>query len=120
MNTKKILSKTKTAALTFLRVNKYLIVLAAGVLIVGFLGQNSVMAHLRNKGRISELKKEIAEHKALTKANLERTYQLQTDVDVMVRVAREQHFFKMADEDVFVLSDDDPQPQMLTGNETVE
>ena len=45
---------------------------------------------------------------------------MQTDMKVVERVAREQHFMKMDDEDVFVLSDDDPKPQTLTGNETVE
>lgn len=105
---------------SFLRVNKYLVVLGLGVLFVGFIGESSVVAHLQYKARINELKAEIAQHKALTKANLEQTYKLQTDPKALERVAREQHFMKMDDEDVFVLSDDDAKPQTITGNETVE
>ena len=120
MNRKEFIQKTKKVAKTILHVNKYLLVLALGVLLVGFIGDNSVVAHMRNKSRISELKAEIAEHKALTKANLQRTYQLQTDMNTVERIAREQHFMKMDDEDVFVLSDDDITPTPPTANETVE
>jgi len=103
-----------------MHVNKYLVVLALGVLFVGFLGDNSVVGHMRSKSRIKELKAQIAQHQAQTKANLEQINLLKTDAKAVERVEREQYFMKMDDEDVFVLSDDDPQPQKLTGNETVE
>ena len=105
---------------TILHVNKYLVVLALGVLLVGFIGENSVIGHLGKRSRINELKAEIAHHNAITEANLKQIYLMQTDMKTVERVAREQHFMKMDDEDVFVLSDDDPNPQILTGNETVE
>lgn len=120
MTRKDFIQKTKKVVKTVLHVNKYLVVLALGVLIVGFIGENSVVGHLQKKSRINELKSEIAQHKALTKANLDKIHQMQTDLKEVERVAREQHFMKMDDEDVFVLSDDDPKPQTLTGNETVE
>jgi cell division protein FtsB len=120
MNIKNILSKTKGVVLTILNINKYLVVIAIGVLMVGFVSQNSIVGHLSNKSRINELKAEIAQHKALTKANLEQIYLMQNDTKAVERVARELHFMKMDDEDVFVLSDDDPKPQTITGNETVE
>ena len=120
MTKKDFIQKTKRIAKAFLHVNKYLVVLALGVLIVGFIGENSVVGHMRKKSRINELKNEIAQHNALTKANLDKIYHMQTDMKEVERVALEQHFMKMDDEDVFVLSDDDPKPQTLTGNETVE
>ena len=120
MTKKEFIQKAKKVGKTILHVNKYLVVLAIGVLVVGFLGENSVVGHMRSKNRMSELKAEIKQHEALTKANLERIYQLQTDMKAVEHVAREQHFMKMDDEDVFVLSDDDTTPQTLTGNETVE
>ena len=110
----------KSALHTIMHINKYAVVLAAGILLVGFLGDNSVVAHMNKKNRISELKAEIAEHQALTKANLQRLYELQTDINTVERIAREQHFMKMDDEDVFVLSDDDPNPTPPIANETVE
>ena len=120
MTKKDFMQKAKKVATTILHVNKYLVVLALGVLLVGFVGDNSVIGHLRKKSRMNELKEEIAQHKALTKANLQQIYLMQTDMKAVECVAREQHFMKMDDEDVFVLSDDDPRPQTLTGNETVE
>ena len=120
MTRKELIEKTKKVAKTILHVNKYLVVLALGILFVGFISDNSIVGHLRNKHRIKELKAEIAMHKALTKANLEQTYKMQTDPNTVERVAREQHFMKKDDEDVFVLSDDDPRPLTLTGDETVE
>ena len=120
MARKEFIQKAKKAAKAVLHVNKYLVVLALGVLLVGFLGENSIVGHMRNRSHMNGLKAEIAQHKAQTKANLEQIYLLQTDMKAVEHVAREQHFMKMDDEDVFVLSDDDPKPQTLTGNETVE
>ena len=120
MDKKNLKQKFKKVLHTFLHVNKYVVVLALGVVLVGFLGDNSVVAHLHYKSRINELKNEIAEHQAQTKANLEQTRLLQTDQRTQERIAREQYFFKMDDEDVFVLSDDDPNPLPPSANETVE
>lgn len=120
MTTKDVLRKTKGAVRMFLHLNKYLVVLALGTIIVGFLGDNSVVAHLRNQVRINELKDDIASHKALTKANLEQIEKLNFDRKTLERVARERYFMKMKDEDVFILSDDPQTLDLPLGNETVE
>ncbi|MBR1415513.1 MAG: septum formation initiator family protein [Prevotella sp.] len=103
-----------------LRFKKYVLVLALGVLIVGFLGDNSVVAHLNNKARINELKGEIAVNQAVTKANQERLYKLQSDPKAVEKVGRERYFMKHDDEDVFVLSDDEPLNDNAVDDETVE
>ena len=103
-----------------LKYNKYIIVLAAGVLLVGFLGDNSVVAHMQNNVRKNELRKEIAVKVAQTKANQEQVHQLQTDPKAVERVGRELHFMKHDDEDVFVLSDDPEVDELTVGDETVE
>ena len=103
-----------------MKYTKYIITLAIGILIVGFLGDNSVVAHLRNKHRISELKHEVAINIATTKANQEQVYMLQTDPKAVERVGRERYFMRADDEDVFVLSDDAPITEISTENETVE
>lgn len=117
---KSTLSKTKNVVKKILHLNKYLVVLVLGTIIVGFLGENSVVAHLHNQLRINELKAEIATHQALTKANLDQIDKLNFDKKTLERVARERYFMKMKDEDVFVLSDDPQVPETLVGNETVE
>ena len=43
---------------------KYTVVCVIGVLLVGFLDENSVMSHLKNRHRISELEEEIEKYNA--------------------------------------------------------
>ena len=108
MRVKEILKKGKNGLKRLLRMkfNKYLIVLVVGVVIVGFVGDNCVVAHMRNKARINSLKEEIEENRTLTRQNLEQLHALQNDVRAVEQVGRERHFMKRADEDVFVLSDE--------------
>lgn len=122
MTAKNVFNKTKEVVMKFvhLRFKKYVLVLALGVLIVGFLGDNSVVAHLNNKARINELKGEIAVNQAVTKANQERLYKLQSDPKAVEKVGRERYFMKHDDEDVFVLSDDEPLNDNAVDDETVE
>ena len=122
MTVKGVLRKTKDLGVRFLHLKfkKYVIVLALGVLIVGFLGDNSVVAHLRNKQRINELKRDVAINIAATKANQEQVYKLQTDPKAIERVGRERYFMRADDEDVFVLSDDEPITEISLEDETVE
>jgi cell division protein FtsB len=120
MEKKDIMSKSKKVLRHLLHVNKYLIVMVLGVLLVGFVPQNSWIAHMQNKSRISELKSEIALYQAQTKANLQQTRLLQSDPKALERVARERYMMKMDDEDIFVLSDDEPLNQNPIGNESVE
>mgnify|MGYP002626936273 CR=1 FL=1 len=122
MTTKQIFTKAKDGVLYFLRMkyNKYIIVLALGVFIVGFLGDYCVVAHVQNKARISELKAEISHNLAVTKSNQEQISKLQHDPKTVEKVGRERYFMKADDEDVFVLSDDEVAPESIIGNETVE
>lgn len=117
---KKNFTKTKSVVKKILHLNKYLVVLVLGAVIVGFLGENSVIAHLHNQMRINELKADIAQYQALTKANLDQIDKMNFDRKTLERVARERYFMKQKDEDVFVLSDDPQTPDIMLGNETVE
>lgn len=113
-------SKNVFKRLARLKFKKYIIVLALGVFIVGFLGDNSIVGHMRNKKRINELKAEIAYNRALTERNQQQVHLLQTDVRAVERVGRERYFMKKADEDVFMLSDDATTTNNFTVDETVE
>ena len=122
MTIKGALKKSKDLGVRFLHLKfkKYLIVLALGVLVVGFLGDNSVVAHLRNKTRINELKSEITRNINITKKNQEQVRKLQSDPKTVEKVGRERYFMKMDDEDVFVLSDDAVTTDQFLDDETVE
>ena len=89
-----------------MKYKKYIIVAALGVIIVGFVGESSVLAHLRNKKVISELQQNVKHFSDENQRNLDRIYELQHSQKAMERVAREMHFMKADDEDIFTLSDD--------------
>ena len=101
---------------------KYVVVCLLGILIVGFLDENSVWAHLRNKQHIAELEAEIAVYEAAYQRDQAQIRQLRQNPKAIEKIARERYFMKKADEDIFVLSDDiqeDPVSE-LTENETAE
>lgn len=89
---------------------KYILVLVLGVVLIGFVGSSSVLAHLENKQRISELNEEIEYYESENSHSQARIHQLQTDPKAMEEIARERYFMRHADEDIFVLSDDDRTP----------
>ena len=90
---------------------------AAGVALVGFVGENSILAHMNNKERISDLQKEIDEYRGQYETNMSKLRRLETDPKAIVEIARERYFMKADDEDIFVLRDDS---QESTENETTE
>jgi cell division protein FtsB len=117
-----VLSNIKTLALKVWRSQalKYTIVCVLGVLIVGFLDENSALSHLKNQRRIALLEEEIAEYTAAYERDQTRIRELNRDPKAMEKIARERYFMKADDEDIFVLSDDDGAPQMMINHETAE
>lgn len=85
---------------------KYVLTALAGVLLVGFLGDNSVLAHFQNKHYINELDEEIAKYNQRYKSDMKKIRELNSDPKAMERIARERYFMKKDDEDIYVLSDD--------------
>ena len=100
---------------------KYILALAVGVAIIGFGGGSSVWAHFSYLNRISELHEEIDHFDGDYRRDQAEIRQLMTNPKSMERIAREQYFMKMADEDIFVLSDDEQKsPIKASADETVE
>ena len=118
----KVLSNIKTIALKVWRSQalKYTVVCLVGVLIVGFLDENSVMSHLKNRQRISELEDEIEKYNADFRRDQSQIRELDRNPKAMEKIARERYFMKADDEDIFVLSDDDRAPKPIVTNETAE
>ena len=117
-----VLSNIKTLALRVWHSQalKYTVVCVLGVLIVGFLDENSVMSHFKNQRRIALLDEEIAEYTAAYERDQAKIRQLSRDPKAMEKIARERYFMKADDEDIFVLSDDDGVPQIIVNHETAE
>ena len=100
---------------------KYVLITVIGVTLVGFVGENSLLSHLRNKHYIGQLTDEIAEYNARYQDDMRQIRELNRNPKAIERIARERYFMKHADEDIFVLSDDNREPQSIAEHdETAE
>ena len=99
---------------------RYTVVCILGVLIVGFLDENSVWNHMKNRQRINELQEETAKYNAEFRRDQARIRELDRNPKAMEKIARERFFMKADDEDIFVLSDDDREIKGVVGDETAE
>ena len=99
---------------------KYSVVVVLGVLIVGFLDENSVMSHLRNRHRIGELQEEIDKYNAEFQRDQAQIRELDRNPKAIEKIARERYYMKADDEDIFVLSDDDRSPKPIVDHEAAE
>lgn len=102
----------------FIGHNKYWIVAIAGILIVGFVDENSILQHARNRMTVKDLKAQIEDYNDRYERDYAKLKQLKRDPAAITKIARENYFMKADDEDIFVLSDD-KKPQE-NNNETTE
>ena len=118
----KVLSNIKIFAQKVLhaQATKYTIVCLLGVLIVGFLDENSVWSHFKNKQRISDLEEEIAKYNADYERDQAQIRELNRNPKAMEKIARERYFMKADDEDIYVLSDDERDSKPIVTNETTD
>ena len=100
---------------------KYVVVTFIGVILIGFVDENSVWHHMMNKQRINELQAEIDEYTLQNKNDKAQIQKLDSDPKAIKKIARERYFMKADNEDIFVLSDD-PQnsKSILNDDETTE
>lgn len=89
---------------------KYILALCVAVVIIGLGGGNSLLAHYGYLGRINELQAEIDGYDSEYRRDQAQIHELVNHPESMERIAREHYFMKTADEDIFVLSDDDRSP----------
>lgn len=98
---------------------KYIVVALIAVILIGFVDENSIWSHLRNKQRISELEDEIEQYTERYHQDQEKIRTLDGNPKAIEKIARERYFMKADDEDVFVLSDDE-KSDLMTPDETTE
>ena len=118
----KVLQNIRTFALRVWRSQflKYAVVCIAGVLIVGFLDDNSVWSHMKNLQRISELQEETEKYNANFERDQAQIRELNKNPKAIERIARERYYMKADNEDILILSDDDRTPQPIVSHETVK
>jgi cell division protein FtsB len=98
---------------------KYIVVALIAVALIGFVDENSVWNHMRNKQRISDLEDEIEQYNERFREDQEKIRTLDSNPKAIEKIARERYFMKADDEDVFVLSDDE-KPDLMTTDETAQ
>lgn len=84
---------------------RYIIVIVSGVILLGFVGENSYMAHIRHQNTMNQLRDEIKEYEDQYKENTEKLELLETDIEAIKAVGRERYFMKAANEDVFIIQE---------------
>jgi cell division protein FtsB len=118
---KKYMKKVKSLLLRIYHIPalKYIVVALIAVVLIGFVDENSVWNHLRNKQRISDLEDEIEQYNERWQQDQEKIRTLDGNPKAIEKIARERYFMKADDEDVFVLSDDE-KPDLMTTDETAQ
>ena len=99
---------------------KYAVVCVAAVLIVGFLDENSLWNHLKNRERIEELTEEKARFNAAYERDKAKIRELDRNPKAMEKIARERYFMKTDDEDIFVLREENEDSKSITDDETAQ
>ena len=92
----------------YLAHHKYLIVIIAGVLIVGVVDDNSIRQHIKYQLQIATLREEIGKYREQYEKDSRQLKEMRQGPDVFGKIARERYFMKSDDEDIFVLSTDLP------------
>jgi len=92
---------------------KYIVITVVGLVLVGAVGENSLLAHLRYKYRINELADEIDMYNSRYRDDMRQLHELNHNPKAIERIARERYFMKHDDEDIFVLSDDNREFQSI-------
>ena len=119
----KVIDRIKTFFLRIWRSQalKYAVVFIIGVLIVGFLDENSVWSHMKNRQRIDELTEEKARYHADYQRDQAKIRELDRNPKAMEKIARERYFMKTDDEDIFVLREnEDLSSDQTDSNEKAE
>lgn len=85
--------------------HKYLFVTLAFIAIIVVFDENNLLKHIQNRREIATLKsdiEELDEHQVQLDKKLR---ELDTDVHVMEKVAREKYDMQLENEDVFIMED---------------
>lgn len=90
--------------------SKYWVVLGIIVLIVGFADDNSFWNRHKRKLTLRELNREITNYKEQYRHDDERLRQMESDPHSLEKLAREKYLMHRADEDVFVVLDEEAAP----------
>ena len=90
----------------FLGKHKYLITIAAFLLIICVLDENNLMRRADHLRQIRELEEEIEMYRQQYERDSRRLQELTTNPDELEKVAREKYYMKNENEDVYIFEQD--------------
>ncbi|MDP2114887.1 MAG: septum formation initiator family protein [Bacteroidota bacterium] len=83
--------------------NKYLIAFAVFVVWVMFFDENNLKKHRQNLSDLTQLEAQVDFYKHKIEADKRKLYELQTNDENLEKFAREQFLMKKANEDIFLI-----------------
>lgn len=86
---------------------KYFLVIVVCTLLIGVVGEDSVLKRVRLELQIEDLKNEIKKYEDQHAADSKQLQEIRRSPKAIERIARERYFMKADDEDIFVLSSDE-------------
>lgn len=98
--------KGLTPIWSFVKHNKYWIVVIIGVLIVAVLDENSFYQRVKYELEIRDLKAQISAYNKEYKRDEVLLKELRQNPKAITKIARERYFMKADDEDIYVLDED--------------
>lgn len=100
------MSSKLSTAIGFIAHYKYLITIVIGIVVVGFVDDNSFLQRVKYDIQIGQLKDEIQKYNAMTESANDELREINHNPNAIEKIARERYFMKADDEDIFVLSTD--------------
>ena len=90
---------------TYIRKHKYLITIAAFLVIIVFLDENSLIQRAKHQQEINTLNSEITKYRKQFEEDTEKLKELTNNPEAMEKIAREKYLMKKPNEDIFILED---------------
>ena len=90
---------------TYIRKHKYLITIAAFLVIIVFLDENSLIQRAQHRQEINDLTTEIEKYRKQYEEDTERLKELTTNPEALEKIAREKYFMKKPNEDIFIFEE---------------
>ena len=89
----------------YIRQHKYLITIAAFLVIIVFLDENSLIQRQKHQQEISTLKAEIERYRQQFEEDTRKLKELASNPEAMEKIAREKYLMKRPNEDVFIFEE---------------
>ena len=90
---------------TYIRKHKYLITIAAFLVIIVFLDENSLIQRAKHQQEINTLNSEITKYRKQFEDDTEKLKELTNNPEAMEKIAREKYLMKKPNEDIFIFEE---------------